>query len=282
MVPAIVNAPDGTPLAVHNLGGTGQPALFVAGASLVASMFGALAHLLADTLACLGADLRGHGRSGFPPVEALDWHDFGRDLLAVVDGLDLERPVGIGHSAGGAALVLAELARPGTFSHLYLYEPALPTLEQRRILHTKHPLVEAALHRKSSFGSRAEAARRLRTKPPYATMTGEVFDAFLTNGFAEQPDGSVRLACPGEREALVYRATSGNDAFERLGSISCPVTIAGGTATVGILRAMIDAAAAVVPGCRLEWLDGLDHYGPFTRPSVVAASVIRALETART
>ena len=58
-------------------------------------------------------DTRAHGSSGRsdPP---LDWWDLGRDVLALTDPQGAV--VGVGHSAGAASLVLAELMAPGTFA----------------------------------------------------------------------------------------------------------------------------------------------------------------------
>ena len=72
----------------------------------------------------LAADQRGHGDSSTPPPP-YDWWDLGRDLLAVVDACRLERPGGPGPLSGAAALVLAELLRPGAFASLALVEPII-------------------------------------------------------------------------------------------------------------------------------------------------------------
>src|ERR1700758_5097410 len=84
-----------------------------------------MAIALGDGFHCYSFDERGHGDSTRPPGHPYDWTGFADDALAVLDGFGLERPFGVGHSAGGAALLLAEAARPGTFRALFVWEPVV-------------------------------------------------------------------------------------------------------------------------------------------------------------
>ena len=85
-----------------------------------------------------------------------DWVGFGQDVLAAVEGLGLERPYGVGHSMGSAALLLAEQAVPGTFRQLYLYEPAMadPAIQKPE---GSRMAAEGASRRREIFASRQAA-----------------------------------------------------------------------------------------------------------------------------
>jgi pimeloyl-ACP methyl ester carboxylesterase len=61
-----------------------------------------LAHLRL-TRRAIAFDLRGHGQSAAPRGDDYSVAAFGQDIAAVVDGLNLERFVLVGHSLGGAA-----------------------------------------------------------------------------------------------------------------------------------------------------------------------------------
>ena len=53
----------------------------------------------------------------------MSWDATGADVLAAVDSLGLNDPVAAGHSMGGASILIAQLARPGTFRELWAFEP---------------------------------------------------------------------------------------------------------------------------------------------------------------
>ena len=118
--PTFVRVADGTALAVHDLGGPHDPRapvlLFSHATGFCGRSFGPMATELSSAYRCLAIDHRGHGLSTLAPDASLRWTTMGDDVVAVLDcGLiDPEQVVhGVGHSMGGATLVLAAAQRPG-------------------------------------------------------------------------------------------------------------------------------------------------------------------------
>jgi pimeloyl-ACP methyl ester carboxylesterase len=66
-------------------------------------------------------------------------------------------------------------------------------------------------------------------------------------------------------------------AFDHLGEVSCPVTIAHGSDTASVSAELAQRQTALLPDGRLEELEGLGHFGPLTHPAMVAAGVVQAL-----
>ena len=165
MQPRRAFTPDGVALALHDLGGDGPPALLAHATGFHARVFVPLASGLARHLHCLAPDLRGHGHSGVPADLDFAWAGFGLDALSAVEAFGLKRPIGIGHSCGGAALLLAEEAQPGTFSALYLYEPVV-LAPNEHLAELSEPLAKRARQRREVFSSRKEAYDNYASKPP--------------------------------------------------------------------------------------------------------------------
>ena len=105
---SVVPSADGVPIA-YDVHGSGKPALvFVHGWCCNKTYWDAQVSSFASMYTVVTIDLAGHGESGHGrkryTVEA-----FGEDVAAVVNKLNLERVVLVGHSMGGA--VILEAAR---------------------------------------------------------------------------------------------------------------------------------------------------------------------------
>jgi pimeloyl-ACP methyl ester carboxylesterase len=268
-----VRSTDGVELAVHDLGGRGPTLLLAHANGFHGMVFAPLAAALAPRFRLLAPDLRGHGRSGAPAGRDYVWDGFADDVLAAVDGLGLDRPFGFGHSMGGAALLLAEQARPSTFAALYCFEPIVFPPESAPRPDGDNPLVDAARRRRSSFPSREEAYANFAAKPPLSQLTPGALRAYVEHGFLDEADGSVTLACRNEVEAEVYRRAGAHDAFARLGEVACPVTVASGGRTEAVGTEAAAVLAARLSRGRVEVFSDLGHFAPLEDPPAVARAV---------
>ena len=273
---------DGLGIAYYDLGGEGPPLLLAHATGFCGPVLVPLASRLKGAFRCVVFDTRAHGASDPPPDDNFDWHGFATDVLAVVDELELTRPWGFGHSAGGAALLLAEEARPGTFSSLYCFEPVVfpgdhpltPSLEG-------NPLSVGALRRRAMFGSWGEALANFSSKAPFNRFDPEVLAAYLDNGFAPTP-GGIRLRCRREHEARIYANGMSHDAFANLGAVGCPVTLACGALTDAMGPDLLAILAGRLRDATTIVFPDLGHFGPLEDPAAIAVSVGRALSSPST
>lgn len=271
---------SGPHIAYYELGGEGPTLVMVHATGFCAAVFEPMAERLAGRFRCLGIDQRAHGGSDPPPGGDFSWSGFAEDILALVDQLGLEHPLGFGHSCGGAALLLAEEARPGTFAGLYCYEPVIypgdvplaPTMES-------NPLASGALRRRRTFPDRETALANFSSKAPFDVLDPAVLAAYVDNGFQDDPGAGIRLRCRPEHEAQVYAHGFSHDAYAGLGRVRCPVTLACGEHTDAFGPTFLELFAARLQGAGVEMvaLGGLGHFGPLQAPGVVAASVAASL-----
>lgn len=93
--------------------GEGQPVVFSHGWPLSADAFDDQMFFLASRgFRCIGHDRRGHGRSS-QPGRGNDMNTYADDLAALVEALDLEDAIHVGHSTGGGE-VTRYIGRHGT------------------------------------------------------------------------------------------------------------------------------------------------------------------------
>lgn len=287
--PIPVTSADGTDLAAYDLGGDGPDVLLVHATGFCAGVWGPLAARL-DGVHATALDVRGHGRSAVPAA-GMDWHGTAADVLAVVDALGLRAPlVGAGHSMGGASLLLAEQARPGTFAALWLFEPivfdvtALPPQRagsgeedvDEELDEEDNPLVRGALRRRDTFPSAEDALVNYASKPPLSALHPDALEAYVRQGFSTAADGSVTLRCRPEVEAATFRMGSRHDAWLHLGEVACPTVVLRGAVGDGFGPARFAGGIADrLAAGRLEEHPDLGHFGPLEDPAAMASSLAR-------
>ena len=198
-----VPSTDGVEIEVHDLGGDGPPLVLAHATGFHGRVWEPLAaHLTGFHLWSI--DMRAHGDSDAPRDRPLEWYGFADDVLSVIDGIGLEKPYGVGHSKGAASLLLAEQARPGTFTALYLYEPVVVPTDHVSGHNPDNPLSNGARRRRDAFESFDAAYENYASKPPFSTLHPEVLRVYVDYGFTQNDDGTVSLKCRPENEAEVY------------------------------------------------------------------------------
>jgi pimeloyl-ACP methyl ester carboxylesterase len=277
--PIHVPGPDGVSIAVHDFGGTGPTLLFAHATGMHGWMWHSVAEHLIGRARCVALDLRGHGDSAFPEPYDFRWAGFGRDVLAAVAAIGADDVIGVGHSMGGAALVLAELAEPGMFRELFLYEPALGIEPDPDALAGQRLMAGIAARRRATFASRADALANYARKAPTAHYQAAVLYDYVEHGFADRPDGAdgadeVGLKCRPEIEAGIYEHSHMPGVAERITELKCRLTFAVGGMTDGYHHAAV-ASLSRAAGGRVVRMDGVDHFGPMRQPAALAREIER-------
>jgi pimeloyl-ACP methyl ester carboxylesterase len=279
--------PDGVGLAVYDFGGSGDDLLLVHATGFCAEVFVPLARALGDDYHCWGLDLRAHGRSDRPVDGNFAWSGFSVDALAALDHLGLDRPWAFGHSCGGASILLAEEARPGTFRSLYCFEPVVVREPMEWLAAENNPLSVGARRRRETFPSREDAYLNFSSKPPFSNLDPEVLACYVDAGFQGIPaedggDGqAIRLACRRDDEAEIYTHGASHGAFRHLSEITCPVALSCGADTDAFGVSFLEADATQLARSTVEVVPGIGHFGPLEQPLLVAESVRQSLERAR-
>ncbi len=278
----VVRSTGGVTVALHDLGGEGPPILCAHPTGFLAMTWAPLAAELASVAHSWALDFRGHGDSTSPASGDFDWRGMADDALAVVDDLaGSVEPTGlraVGHSMGGAALLMAELRRPGTFGALWLYEPiVVPWTSPAEAPVGTNRMAETARRRRPWFPDRAAAYANFAAKPPLSTLDPAALAAYVEYGLRDRPDdGTVELKCTPDTEGRVFDGARGQDIFARLGEVTCPVTVAiGGDGSPPAQFGPMVADA--LPWGRLERHPHLSHFGPMEDPPAMAVAVRAAL-----
>lgn len=225
---------------------------------------------LRDSVPGVGAvaiDQRAHGDSGTPPLP-FDWWDVGRDVVELVAGR--EQVIGVGHSAGAAALLLAELARPGTFAGLVLVEPIVFPPPYGRF--PDNPMASGARRRRERFESREAAFANWASKPTFAGWEERAMRAYVAGGLRADGDGYV-LKCSKESEAEFFTAATDHRAWDRLGEVATPVLVVAGENSTTHQDPFLRDLVGRMPQAVAEVVPDASHFVWMEQPGLIAERV---------
>ncbi len=220
-------------LSLLDWGGDGPLALLHHANGFCAAVWGPVAEGLSARFRVVALDARGHGDSSRPESpDAYLWPHFGRDLAALADVLSAEAgpvAVGLGHSFGGTATLLAAVERPDLFERIVLLDPvifpggAFRNDPERRA--RARSLAEAARRRRHVFASREAARAGWRGRSTFAGWDPRALELYVAEALAERPGGGVELKCSGEVEAAIFERGASVDAMEEACRLRVPALV---------------------------------------------------------
>jgi pimeloyl-ACP methyl ester carboxylesterase len=242
--------------------GSGPPVVFVHGAIVDYTQWEPQMDALSDDYTTIAYDVRGHGRTGGSDRESYSMDLFADDLAALVDALELDRPVVCGLSLGGCVAQVYADRFPDGLSGLVLVDTFGPTplssgeRVQRRLLRATIPLVRLFGYQRvervmvwfqerlsKGVSGEYESIKAIRETGP--TMATEEFAKVIRAlaRFHETPVG--------------YR------------SISVPTLVLYGEHDAGFIRQHAPALTDAIRGAEIREVPGAGHASNLDNPEFV-------------
>ena len=279
LAPAVRCLPvRGLALSLREWPAPGQPFLLVHGlASNACTWDGVAARLQAAGHHVVAVDQRGHGRSDKPET-GYGFDEVTADLKALIETLDLERPVIAGQSWGGNVALDFAARWPQLLRGLVLVDggfielSAAPgaTWEQIAIDLKPPPLAGTP---------RVDMLERLRGFHPQ--WPEAALEMQMAN-FETLPDGTVRPWLTLDRHMQILRSLWEQKPTEVYARASAPTLIAVADARNrdrhDHKEAAVAAAAAALPQSSLRWFTDTAHDIHVHRPDALADWILEALE----
>jgi pimeloyl-ACP methyl ester carboxylesterase len=207
-----------------------------------------------DGVSVYALDLPGHAKSGGRGRSSVA--DYAEVVRGFLDALNVERAVIAGHSMGGAIAQQYALNYPTRIAGLVLVATGARLRVAPAILNNML----------SDFAATLDLVTR------YAWGPGA-------------PDELVRLGCAQLAEvspeiaANDYAACNAFDVIDRLGQITAPALVIGGTADQMTPPKYAAFLAEKIPGARLALIEGAGHMVMLEQPELVARHVREFLAT---
>jgi pimeloyl-ACP methyl ester carboxylesterase len=272
----VIPSLDGVSIVMHDFGGQGSPVLLSHATGFHAHCFDPLAQELSAHHRVMGFDHRGYGDAERIDPSTIEWKMYGNDALAAARHLFAasgeQKIIGVGHSMGGASLLMAAHREPSLFAALIVFEPIVfpppPTDAPPR---PENPLAGGARKRRSRFSSFDEALENFASKPPMSTFHPAAREAYVRHGFSVTSHGDIELKCLPEHEARTYETGGTSGAWDELPLMTTPVWVVSGAPAPFQPSSFALNVAEQIPHATYVQYDELGHFGPLERPDMLAA-----------
>ena len=243
----------------------GVPVVLLHGFSNECRIWGDLGPLLAPYYHVVGLDQRGHGDSSWDPEAQYDVDDMTDDLECVLEALEFERLVLVGHSMGGRVSTNFGGRHPERLAGLVLVDIG-PELDARGPMRMRQ---EVSSHQAPRFGSVEEYAGIVSHN--YPASSPEATLRMARDELKPGDDGLYELKMdPALRGAMASR---GSDAqllakeeemiqrqWEALAKIPCPTLVVRGAASDFLSPEIADKMVEeVIPNAQLAVVPQAGH-----------------------
>lgn len=251
----------------HKIFGTGEPIIILHGLFGMLDNWRTLARSLENTYQCILVDLRNHGRS--PDDAEMNYSVMADDVLELINDLQMEQPVIMGHSMGGKVAM----------QFAFLYPKRLSKLIVVDIAPRKYPphhdevisAIEAIQPEALTDRSQAEEVLRSHLGDDEATIQ------FLLKNISRKPEGGFEWKANmpvliAEYDSLMAEVTSDTP-------FTMPVLYVKGAKSNSISPADEDQIRDLFPNSTLVTIPDAGHWVHADQPAALLDVVLSFLQT---
>lgn len=140
-------------------------------------------------------DLRGHGDTQHSGGE-YTFQQIGEDVASVIQTMGLEGSIGVGHSAGGMSMLIADSLVPGIIGKGVLVDTRVGNSPMELLTpEEQKERIERTLRKRSIWESREVMYTAYRDRRVFKPWTDEVFADYIDGATRPLGDGRVELKC---------------------------------------------------------------------------------------
>lgn len=180
------------------------PLLFAHANGYAAGVYSYYHRELSKTHRVLALDFSGHGKSA-STLDFQNWFFFRDQLLALLEHEKIDRCIGVGHSLGGASMLLAGEKEPTRFNSIIALDPTILGFWPVLLSHfLDNPLAKGARNRRPDFSSLKLVEKAYRKLPVFRNWEETIFQDYLSFCLHPSEGKSFKLACDPKLEARIF------------------------------------------------------------------------------
>ncbi|QQR44509.1 alpha/beta hydrolase [Myxococcus xanthus] len=246
---------------IHYLrtGGANRPVVLLHGLMGNGACWTPLARVLEGESDVVMPDARGHGGSS-TPHHGYRYDDHANDVVGIIRGLELSRPVLLGHSMGGMTAAVVASRGTGGLRGLILVDPTFLSPERQREVRDSDV---ADQHRRALGLHKSDLVAQARARNPHRSP--EIID-LLAEARLNTRLGAFDVLTPPNPE---YR--------DVMSAIDVPTLLVIGDRSPVVTLEMAMELRSLNPRVRIEQVQNAAHGLPFDQPERLGAVVVQFL-----
>jgi pimeloyl-ACP methyl ester carboxylesterase len=248
---------DSNGIGIHytRTGGARNPVVLLHGLTGSGACWTPVGRALEDEFDVVMPDARGHGGSS-APQRGYRYDDHAGDVVGLIRGLELSRPVLLGHSMGGMTAAVVASRGADVIRGLILVDPTFLSPERQREVHDSDVAVQ---HRLTLGLQKSELVAQARARHP--RRSPEIVELLADARLKTRLDAFDVLTPPNPEYRRVVSA------------IAVPTLLVIGDSSPVVTLEMATELRSLNPRVRIERIRDAGHGLPFDQPERLGAVV---------
>ena len=258
-------------------GGDGPPIMALHGLASSAHWYDIVAPMLRGQGRIIAPDQRGHGQTT-QATSGYDWQTVSADIVGLMDHLEIDKAIVLGHSWGGNVAGNLAARFPDRVEKLVLIDGGFVGRRQQPGV-TWESFSERVRPRDVS-GNREEFLDRLRVQ--LAECWSDDLERIVQTMVYEDGDGQIQDILQPGNHLQVIRAMWDEPPPTTLPLVKCPVLLVpagprperAGSEFALMREEMVEMASKAISNCRVHWIPNTMHDIGYHKPRELADVVI--------
>jgi len=262
-------------------GGDGPLVLALHGLASSAHWYQRVARRLKESYRVIAPDQRGHGQTT-QATSGYDWQTLASDAIGLLDQLDSEKAIVLGHSWGGHVASNVAARFPDRVSHLVMIDGGYQ--DGHLLPDASWELFKTRFGPRDVSGTKDEFLSRVRSQ--MEDSWGDDLEQTLLSMVYEDSQGLMRDILHPDNHAQVLRAMWDEPPSVVLPRILCPTLIVpagplperAGSEFAKMRERMVAAAEEVMANCTVRWIPETIHDIGYHKPDELAQVIRQFVE----
>ncbi|MBN1382032.1 MAG: alpha/beta hydrolase [Deltaproteobacteria bacterium] len=206
----------------------------------------------------------------------ISWMSLAKDFEEFCRGLNMKRPLVVGHSMGANIAVISEAVCGLKPAALILIEPIflIPELYGIPFTVEDHPFASKSIKRIDHWRDEEELSGYLKSRPLFKRWDHNVLELYIRYGYKSTPDEGIHLICSPQREAILFMGGMSYNPWPLFPGIESPVLVLEGEESENQNYVQLKKASSQMPQGSYRQLKEAGHLIPMEKPRETANIIL--------